>query len=64
MVVQIHQELKEKGIYVSKKRVGKLIKKHNLRSIVKRKYKATTDSEHKYPIVENSGYISVENIQN
>lgn len=29
------------------------MRKHHLKSIVKRKYKATTDSEHKYPIVEN-----------
>ncbi len=32
---RIHAELKEKGIDVSKKRVSNLMKKHNLRSIVK-----------------------------
>tara|TARA_B110000014_G_C20054538_1_gene548761 strand:+ start:402 stop:1250 length:849 start_codon:yes stop_codon:yes gene_type:complete len=50
---RVHDGLKDKGIKVSKKRVSNLMKKHNLKSIVKRKYKATTDSEHKYPIVEN-----------
>lgn len=50
---RIHAELLEKGINVSKKRVSNLMKKHNLRSIVKRKYKITTDSNHKYPIVKN-----------
>ena len=50
---RIHAELKEKGIDVSKKRVSNLMKKHNLRSIVKKKYKVTTDSNHRYPIVQN-----------
>lgn len=50
---RIHAELLEKGVSVSKKRVANLMRKHNLKSIVKRKYKATTDSQHKYSIVEN-----------
>jgi putative transposase len=29
------------------------MKQNYLRSIVKRKYKVTTDSSHKYPVVEN-----------
>ena len=41
------------GIKASKVLVAKLMKHERLRSIVKKKYKITTDSSHKYPVVEN-----------
>lgn len=50
---RIHAHLKEKGIKVSKKRVSNLMRRHKLKSIVKKKYKTTTDSKHNYPIVKN-----------
>ncbi len=50
---RITKELQMKGIAVSKVLVAKIMKQHHLRSIVKRKYKVTTDSSHKYPVVEN-----------
>jgi transposase InsO family protein len=37
----------------SKPLVAKLMRKESLRSIIKKKYKVTTNSKHKYPIVEN-----------
>jgi len=40
-------------VKVSRPRVARLMKKAKIRSIVKRKFRVTTDSEHKYPIVEN-----------
>jgi putative transposase len=46
-------ELNNQGIKVSRPRVARLMKKAKIRSIVKKKFKVTTDSRHKYPIVEN-----------
>lgn len=50
---RITKELQMKGIAVSKVLVAKIMKQNHLRSIVNRKYKVTTDSSHKYPVVEN-----------
>ena len=50
---RIAKELKMLGYMASKQLVRKLMKKEFLQSIVKRKFKITTDSSHKYPIVEN-----------
>lgn len=52
-----------KGIAVSKVLVAKLMKQQSLRSIVKKKYKVTTDSLPKYPVVKNvldSAFITLE----
>jgi putative transposase len=38
---------------VSRPRVARMMKKANLRSIVKKKFKVTTDSNHKFPVPEN-----------
>lgn len=46
-------ELNNAGVKVSIPRVARLIKKAKIRSVVKKKIKVTTDSRHKYPIVEN-----------
>lgn len=50
---RITKELNVDGIKVSQPTVAKLMKENGIRSIVKKKYKATTDSSHQYAIVEN-----------
>jgi putative transposase len=45
--------LLEEGIHVSRPRVARLMKKQNMQSIIRKKWIITTDSKHKYPIVEN-----------
>ena len=50
---RIVKELNMNGFKVSKVLVAKLMKQECLRSIVRKKYKVTTDSSHKYPVVEN-----------
>jgi putative transposase len=50
---RITQELRKKNIKVSRPRVARMMKKANLRSIVKKKFKVTTDSNHKFPVPEN-----------
>jgi putative transposase len=45
--------LLEEGIHVSRPRVARLMKKQNLQSIIRKKWIITTDSKHKYPVVEN-----------
>lgn len=50
---RIAKELQMNQIKASRKLVAKLMKLENIRSIVKKKFKVTTDSSHKYPVVEN-----------
>jgi len=50
---RVFSALKKKGISCGKHRVAGLIRKHNIRSVHKRKYKMTTDSNHRYPVSEN-----------
>ena len=50
---RITRELIKLDVKVSRPRVARLMKKAKIRSIVKRKFRITTDSEHKYPVVEN-----------
>lgn len=50
---RITKELNVKGISASRPLVAKLMRREQIRSIVKKKYKMTTDSSHKYPVVEN-----------
>jgi len=45
--------LNEEGVHVSRPRVARIMKKHNFKSIIRKKWVITTDSRHKYPIVEN-----------
>jgi putative transposase len=49
----ITQELNKLDVKVSRPRVVRLMKRAKIRSIVKRKFRVTTDSEHKYPVVAN-----------
>jgi len=50
---RITEELRRMDINVSRPRVAKLMKKAGCKSKVKKKYRVTTDSNHKYPIAEN-----------
>ena len=50
---RIYRELAERGVAVSENRVVRLMKKAGIRSRVKRKYRATTDSRHSLPIAPN-----------
>jgi len=50
---RITQELNKKQIKVSRPRVARIMKKAHLRSILKRRFKVTTDSSHTFPIPEN-----------
>lgn len=50
---RIAKELEMLGFKASKQLVRKLMKKAHLQSIVKRKFKITTNSSHKYTVVEN-----------
>lgn len=50
---RITKELNMHGIRTSQPRVAKLMRKANIRSIIKKKYKVTTDSSHNYPVVKN-----------
>ncbi len=50
---RITKELQMQGRKVSKPLVAKLMRKEQLRSIIKKRYKVTTDSNHKYPVAAN-----------
>lgn len=50
---RIARELEAKGMRASRPFVAKLIRERELRSIVKKKFKKTTNSSHRYPVVEN-----------
>jgi transposase InsO family protein len=50
---RIEQELRKNGIKTSKKRVARIMQENGIRSIIKRKYKSTTNSKHRLPIAEN-----------
>ncbi|MEO6902187.1 MAG: IS3 family transposase, partial [Bacteroidia bacterium] len=50
---RIAKELNCKGITASKKRVAKLMRKEGIQSKIRKKYKVTTDSNHKYPVAKN-----------
>jgi transposase InsO family protein len=50
---RITSKLHKKAINVSRPRVARIMRKAKLRSIVKKKFKVTTDSIHKFPVPEN-----------
>ena len=50
---RVWKELLARGIRVGKERVRRLMKLHGIKARAKRKYKATTDSNHKLPVAEN-----------
>jgi transposase InsO family protein len=50
---RIHEELRDTGYGVSRKRVARLIRENDLGSLPKKKYVVTTDSNHGEPVAEN-----------
>lgn len=50
---RITAELRSKGMQISKKRVARIMKKHGIKSKIKRRYKIRTNSKHKLPVAEN-----------
>jgi len=50
---RIHETLKARGIRCGLNRVARLMKEAGIRSKVKRKFKATTNSKHDHPIAPN-----------
>ncbi len=50
---RITKELKMNGVQVSKKKVAAIMQQNNIISIVKKKFKITTDSKHNYAISPN-----------
>ncbi len=50
---RITLRLKKLGFRVSKNRVAVIMRKENLRSIIRKKFVVTTDSKHNYPVVNN-----------
>ena len=51
--IRIHRDLQEEGIAVSEKTVGKIMREEGIRSKTSKKFKATTNSNHKQPVSEN-----------
>jgi putative transposase len=50
---RIRKELRKKGIKTSNNRVRRLMRENGLISVLKSKYKATTNSNHNYPVAPN-----------
>lgn len=50
---RIAEELKARGFKASEPRVARLMKKHKIRAIHKKKFVVTTDSKHNFPIAKN-----------
>ena len=50
---RVHAEMHEKGYLIGRNRVARLMKKNNIRSKVKKKFKVTTHSKHGQPVAKN-----------
>lgn len=50
---KIHQDLVDDGVPCGKNRVARIMRKAGLRSRTKKKFKATTNSKHKFPVAPN-----------
>jgi putative transposase len=50
---RVQAELKSKGMRHGRKRVARLMRENGIRAKQKRKYQATTDSKHFYPVAAN-----------
>lgn len=50
---RVHEELREEGEHVSRKRVSRLMKEQDLRGKRRRRFRVTTESEHDLPIAPN-----------
>jgi len=49
----IHSALKDRGERVSRKRVARIMRENKIVSISKKKFKATTNSKHSFPVCSN-----------
>ena len=49
----IHADLKAEGVLCSKNRVARIMRRHNISAKVKKRYVATTDSNHSMPVADN-----------
>ena len=50
---RIYRKLLREGYHIGKKRVARLMQEAGIQAVAKRKYKATTDSNHTQPVAEN-----------
>ena len=50
---KITEDLHEMGITVSKNRVARRMNECGLKSIIRKKYRSTTDSKHSFPVAAN-----------
>lgn len=50
---RVHAELRAQGIVCNKKRVERLMRKHNIRAKQPKRYRSTTDSDHALPVAPN-----------
>jgi putative transposase len=50
---RVHAELRAKGLEVSRKRVARLMRELGIKSLRKRRFRATTDSGHNLPVADN-----------
>jgi putative transposase len=50
---RIYQQLLREGYHIGKKRVERLMRDLEIQAVGKKKYKATTDSNHSKPVAEN-----------
>jgi putative transposase len=50
---RLHEDLKDEGERISRKRVSRIMRENQLFSKHKRKFRHTTDSEHQFPVAEN-----------
>ncbi len=50
---RIHRQLANKGIRCGKKRVERLMRELDIQAVQKRKYRSTTNSNHKLPVADN-----------
>jgi putative transposase len=50
---RITKEIQAEGTKSSKPLIAKLMRKENIQSIIRKKYRVTTNSNHKYPVVAN-----------
>lgn len=50
---RITSELRSDGVIASRPRIARLMRSNGIRSIIKRRYRVTTNSNHLYPVSEN-----------
>jgi transposase InsO family protein len=50
---RIYQELRKRGLKINKKRVVRIMQKYGIRAKTKRKYKVTTNSNHRSPVAKD-----------